>query len=110
MIEEKNIKNTAVMAELYELSSCTSGIVPESKLSHKPQAQYGFVPKLSHPSGKNLVSLKNNFVHSSSKLQGNSYFPRFMTVTLKRSKGHVFFSAKRDVFSSDAGCGLEQTH
>ena len=45
MKEEKNIKNTVVMAELFELSSCTSGLVPESKLSHKPQAQYGFVPR-----------------------------------------------------------------
>ena len=41
------------MAELIELSSCTFGLVPESKLSHKPQAQYGFVPKLIHHSGKN---------------------------------------------------------
>ena len=41
------------MAELIELLSCTFGLVPESKFSHKPQAQYGFVPKLSHHSGKN---------------------------------------------------------
>ena len=53
MVVEKNIKNPAVMSELFELSSCTSGLVPESKLSPGPQAQYGFVPKLSHPSGKN---------------------------------------------------------
>lgn len=59
MDEEKNIKNPAVMAELFELSSCTSGLVPESKLSHKPQAQYDFVPKLSHFSGKNN---KNSFL------------------------------------------------
>ena len=37
MHEDKNIKNPAVMDELSELSSCTSGIVSESKLSHKPQ-------------------------------------------------------------------------
>ena len=46
------------MAELFELSSCTSSLVPESILSHKSQAQYGFVPKLSHHSGKNN---KKNF-------------------------------------------------
>ena len=46
------------MAELFELSSCTSGLVPKSKLLHSPEAQYGFVPNLTHPSGKNN---KNSF-------------------------------------------------
>ena len=41
------------MAELCELSSCTFGFAPESQLSRKPQAQYGFVPKNSHNSAKN---------------------------------------------------------
>lgn len=41
------------MAELFELSSCSSGIVLESKLSHKPQAHDDFVLKFSHHSGKN---------------------------------------------------------
>jgi len=61
MYEEKNIKNPAVMAELFELLYCTSVIVPENKLSHKPQFQYGFITKLSHPSGKNTgpLVLKN---------------------------------------------------
>ena len=49
---EKNIINPAVMAELFELSSCTCGIPPESKLSRKPPAQYGVVPTLSHHCGK----------------------------------------------------------
>ena len=34
MSEEKNIKNPAVMAELFKLPYCTSGTVLESKLSH----------------------------------------------------------------------------
>jgi len=34
MCEEKNIKNPAVMAELFKLPYCTSGTVLESKLSH----------------------------------------------------------------------------
>ena len=34
MCEEKNRKNPAVTAELFELSYCTSGTVLESKLSH----------------------------------------------------------------------------
>ena len=41
------------MAELSELSCRPFGVAPESKLSRKPKAQYGFVPKLSHRSGKN---------------------------------------------------------
>ena len=34
MCEEKNRKNPAGMAELFELPYCTSGTVLESKLSH----------------------------------------------------------------------------
>ena len=66
------------MAELIELSSCTFGLVPESKLSHKPQVQYGFVPKLSRHCGKNIVSLR--FTKKSCALL------------------NMFFSAKREVF------------
>ena len=35
MCEEKNIKKTAVMAELFELPYCPSGTVLESELSHR---------------------------------------------------------------------------
>ena len=54
------------MSELFELLYCASSILPESKLSHKPQAQYGFVPKLSHLSGKNPgpLVLKNKIICS----------------------------------------------
>ena len=41
------------MATASCLTSCPSGIVPESKLSHKPQAHDGFILKLSHHVGKN---------------------------------------------------------
>ena len=34
-------------------TSCTSVHVPKSKLLHSPEAQYGFVPKLSPHGGKN---------------------------------------------------------
>ena len=50
---DKTLKNTAVAAELFELSFCTFGIAPENELSRQPQAQYGSVPKLSRYSGKN---------------------------------------------------------
>ena len=48
----KTIKTPLMMAEDYVLTSCTSVLVPESKLSHRPKVQYGFVPKLSHHRGK----------------------------------------------------------
>ena len=40
------------MAEAYGSTSCTSSLVPESKLSHRSESQYGFVPKLNHHGGK----------------------------------------------------------
>ena len=43
------------MAEAYGLTSCPSGFVLKSELSHKPEAQYSFVPKLSHHRGKTIV-------------------------------------------------------
>ena len=43
------------MAVAFGPTSCSSGLVPESKLSHSPEAQYGFVPKHSHHSGKNIA-------------------------------------------------------
>ena len=56
------------MAELYELSSRTSGFAPESTLSCKPQAQHCFVPKRIHLSGENhknsylvIINVKNHF-------------------------------------------------
>ena len=49
-----------MMAEAYGPTYCTSAHVPESKLSHKPEAQYGFVPKLIHHGGKTpCFALKN---------------------------------------------------
>ena len=34
-------------------TSCSSGLVPKNKFLHSPEAQYGFVPKLSLHGGKN---------------------------------------------------------
>ena len=34
---------------------CSSVLVPKSKLSHSPEAQYGFVPKHSLHAGKNIA-------------------------------------------------------
>jgi len=36
-------------------TSCSSVLVPKSKLSHSPEAQYGFVPKHSLHGGKNIA-------------------------------------------------------
>ena len=62
------------MAKLFELPSYTSGLVPESKLSHKPQAQYGFVPKLRHHSGKNY---KNSFPVTLTNMNSKTMFIMF---------------------------------
>ena len=40
---EKNIKNTAVIAELCELLCCPSSHAPESKLSRRLEAHHSFV-------------------------------------------------------------------
>ena len=45
------------MAVAYGPTSCSSGLVPKSKLLHSPKAQYGFVPKHSRHSGKNNKNL-----------------------------------------------------
>ena len=50
------------MAEAYGSSYCAFGLVPASKLSHRPQAHYGFILKLSHHGGKNTaLRAKNRF-------------------------------------------------
>ena len=46
------------MAEAFSLSSCSSTLAPESKLSRRPEAQYGLVSRLRHHEWKNL---KNHF-------------------------------------------------
>ena len=50
------------MAMAFGPTSCSSGLVPKSKLLHSPEAQSGFVPKRSLHGGKNLGSsnLKNS--------------------------------------------------
>ena len=44
-----------MMAAAFGPTYCLSGLVPESKLSHSPEIQYGFVPKLSPHGGENLA-------------------------------------------------------
>ena len=43
------------MAVAFGPTSCSSVLVPKSKLLHSPEAQYGFVPKHSRHGGKNLA-------------------------------------------------------
>ena len=43
------------MAVAFGPTSCSSGLVPKSKLLHNPEAQYGFVPKHSLHGGKNTA-------------------------------------------------------
>ena len=42
------------MAELFELLCCPSSHAPESELSCRLEAHHGFVPNISHLSGKNI--------------------------------------------------------
>ena len=44
-----------MMAVAFGLTSCSSVPVPKSKLLHRPEAQYGFVPKHSLHGGKNIA-------------------------------------------------------
>ena len=44
-----------MMAVAFGLTSCSSVLVPKSKLLHRPETQYGFVPKHSHHGGKNIA-------------------------------------------------------
>ena len=43
------------MAVAFGPTSCSSVLVPKSKLLHRPETQYGFVPKHSHHGGKNTA-------------------------------------------------------
>ena len=43
------------MAVAFGPTSCPSGLVPKSKLLHRPETQYGFVPKHSLHGGKNIA-------------------------------------------------------
>ena len=43
------------MAVAFGPTFCSSGLVPKSKLLHRPKAQYGFVPKHSLHGGKNTA-------------------------------------------------------
>jgi hypothetical protein len=51
----KTVKTPLMMAVAFGPTCCFSGLVPESKLSHSPEVQYGFVPKLSPHGGKNTA-------------------------------------------------------
>ena len=43
------------MAVAFGPTSCSSVLVPKSKLLHRPETQYGFVPKHSLHGGKNTA-------------------------------------------------------
>ena len=54
-MKTKTTKTPLLMSEAYGPTCCSFGLVPESKLSHHPKDQYGFVPKLSHHGGKYIA-------------------------------------------------------
>jgi len=60
MMNTKNQKNTTMMAVAFGPASCSSGLVPKSKLLHSPEVQSGFVPKHSPYGGKNIALRAKN--------------------------------------------------
>ena len=46
MIKTKTIKTPLMKSVAFGPASCSSGLVPKSKLLHDPDVQYGFVPTL----------------------------------------------------------------
>ena len=79
MMDGQIHKNTAVMAELFELLCCPSSNAPESELSRRLEAHHGFVPKLNHLSGKNQ---KNNC----STLTKTITITKMKTITITKTK------------------------
>ena len=53
LVKTKTIKTPLLMSEAFGPTSCFSGFIPESTLSHKPEVQYGLVPRLRHQGGSN---------------------------------------------------------
>ena len=55
MIKTKTTKTPLMKAVAFGPTSCSSVLVPKSKLLHRPETQYGFVPKHSLHGGKNTA-------------------------------------------------------
>ena len=54
----KTVKTPLMMSEASGLAFCSSVLVPESKLSHGPEAQPGLVPRLIHHKWKDPGSVE----------------------------------------------------
>ena len=54
-MKTKTIKTPLMMAVAFGPTSWAFGLVPKSELLHRPEAQYGFVPKHSSHGGKNIA-------------------------------------------------------
>ena len=98
-METKTNKTPLMTAELFEPSSCPSGLASESKLSRSPEAQFGFVPKLSLHGGKNTALRAEKpcrWSHLDSKRPG---------------RAALFFSGaqRNGVFAADDVCSCEAT-
>jgi hypothetical protein len=116
MMKTKTINTPLMMAAAFGPTSCTSGLVPKSKLLHSPEDQNGFVPKLSLHGGKNpaLRAEKPFFARlrlSESITMLASVMPNGSR--LERSSVRSFFSgaqrsgvfASEDVLRCGAMCG-----
>jgi len=91
-------------------TSCPSGLVPKSKLLHSPEAQSGFVPKLSLHGGKNLAlraekpisAMRRAHFYSKEPRNIGNNIPKFPD-SLDQEISRSFFSGaqRNGVFASD---------
>ena len=73
------------MAVAFGPTSCSSGLVPKSKLLHRPEAQYGFVPKHSLHGGKNIaLRAEKPFLSMHSFFSAAVFFPLKMSYIAKQ--------------------------
>ena len=89
MMKTKTIKTPLMKAVAFGPTSCSSVLVPKSKLLHRPETQYGFVPKHSLHGGKN-IALRAEKPYSAMR----SFFSEAVFLPLKRlypCKGNELF-------------------
>ena len=86
------------MAVAFGLASCSSGLVPKSKLLHRPKAQYGFVPKHSLHGGKN-IALRAEKPIFSTKTKTNTFWVSMVQGVKIFFSEAVFFPRKKSLIA-----------
>ena len=73
------------MAVAFGPTSCSSVLVPKSKLLHSPEAQDGFVSKLSLHGGKNIALRAEKPYRARQRLSERTMLASVMTINKKGS-------------------------